>query len=197
MTPRLPNVQPGEPILPAFQDLVRYERATQLASGFQVRRRQHADGTALSVDVPAQLWLHPWKVLISDREATVRLGTVNAVVPTIRDIPLDDPVQPRLRITGSPGQGLRSWILLRIMVNEAGQIDPETPAAAVILHSTDSPLVLNAAADPRVSHHPLALIVWQSRTVIGKVHACTHHNLAHYWIKPEGTAPAQHLFWAV
>lgn len=195
--PSLPDVRPGDPILPAFQELVSYERAGHVMTGHRVRRRQHADGTSLSVDAPAPLWLHPWKVLLTGQEATVRPGTVNGVVPFIGTVRLDAATPPRLKITGSPGKGLRSWIHLRVLVDEGGAIDPENPAAAVIVHSDQDMPTLQALAEPRTGWQALALIVWQTRTVIGRVYPAAHHNLGFAWKEAEGPRPGQALFWAV
>lgn len=190
MTPSLPDVRPGDPIRPAFEAVVRYERAEQLASGRNVRRRVMPNGTSYSTDEATSSWAHPWKVLFSGTEATVRAGLVNGITPTINRVKLTDAAQPKLKITGLPNAEEESWIALVVTVDpESGRIDAETDEPAKIIHTDD----WQALENETTGAWPLALLLWKNKAVSSVVPNSTL-NLAYNYRAANGTKPARHFF---
>lgn len=193
MTPHLPDARPGDPVLPAMQALVRYERAEQLATGRNTRRRVMPFGTSYSVDASAAPWAHPFKVTVAGSEATVRAGLIESITPTIEGVSLKAETQPKVKITGQPNAESESWIALLVTVNpELERIDLAAEFPAIIIHTND----WTKLETETLGAIPLALLEWKDRAV-SKVTPHVMHNLRHFYRARSGTKPARHYFTAI
>ena len=181
------HVKKGDPVLPAWNRLLAWAGQFRLFAGRGVRLTRTPNGTFIVVEQKSAPWDHPFKVMVGDNEATVLMGTLNNLVPTIAGKPLDAESPPRLKINGGPNAELRSWICLDVRVDaKTGVINEK---GVVIAHARE--------AESRESgRHPLAMLVWNTdRATVRRVHQITHFNLQHRFIKGQAGKPSRHLFW--
>lgn len=195
----VPEVREGDLILPAWEELQRAETAARVQLGRNVRRRQTPAGIALTVDNRAALWPHPFKCSLVGKEVQVSAGLVGEIMPTISGRKIDGTDAggedtgsiPRVKITGSPDEGLRSWICIEVTVLEdTGGIDLENPEPVIITHRT------SLAADSEFTGiHPLAQIKWSDVRSPSQIFQVVHHNLQHRFYPATATRGARHTFW--
>jgi len=184
------QVRKGDPVLPAWNKLLQWAKQFRLLAGRGVRLTRTPNGTFIVAEQRGTPWEHPFKVNISALEATVLLGTLNNLVPTMAGKRLDEEPTPRLKLVGGPNRDRRSWICLDVRVDtKADAIDPNDPNAVTITH-------VREPESREVGRHPLAMVLWNAdRTTIRLVHQITHFNLQHRFLKAQAGQPSRHLFW--
>ena len=196
------RVRPGDPVMPAWNRLLEWVKQFRLVAGRGVRFQRTPNGTYVVADLRSNPWNHPFKVSLSDQEATIAFGTVEDIVPRIGGQPIDgldekgrQAVPPKLRLDGGPNSDLRSWIAVEARVDrDSGKIDPNSKEAVVIRHVREL-----RSSEAEVGRHPLAMLLWAAdgKSVL-RSRQITHFNLRHYYVVEPGAKnrPGRHLFWA-
>lgn len=184
------HVRKGDPVLPAWNNLLDWAKQFRLFAGRGVRLTRTPNGTFIVAEQQSTPWDHPFKVTVSATEATVLLGTLNNQVPMISGKRLDEEVAPQLKLAGGPNRDRRSWVCLDLRVDvKTGAIDPDDPKSVVLTHAREP-------ESSEFGRHPLAMILWDvDRSTIRRVHQITHFNLQHRFIKAQAGKPSRHLFW--
>lgn len=194
---RVPDVRPGDAILPAWRELQREEQAARVQLGRSARRMRTPMGTAITFDAPAQQWPHPFKASLAGSKISVRPGVVSNLTPGINGVALDDDkATPQLVIEGGPNDELRSFVCIRALVaEELGAIDPMDKTALSMLHVPD---ITTAAAEDEAGvlagWHAIAMLKWSDTKTVRQIFQITHHNLQHKFYAATSTRAAQHVF---
>lgn len=187
----VPDVRPGDKILPAWRELQRAEKAGRVELGKSIRRRQMPNGVALTCDVRGSQFPHPWKSTLTGLKVNVRPGLLDVRVPVINGIALDAATAAQLDLAGvEPSDELRSFVCLQVTVDpESGLADPEDPEAIQIIHAGD----LSPSAE--VGLHPLAMIKWRDTVTPSAIFQVAYHNLQHRFYPATAAQSARHVFW--
>lgn len=201
MTPgfEVPNVQPGEPILPAWQKLKTAVHGSQVHGSRLLRRRQMPSGTALTVDARGQTWPHPFKCSLAGQAVAVRAGRVAGIVPRINGIDLEGydeagelaGTPPTVPLLGGPDDRLRSYICIELAVDETtGQVAEDDPDALTVTHRASF-----ESDDPLRGLMPLAEIVWRDEKTPERIFQIVLHNLQHLFVPAAPGRAAKHFFY--
>ena len=188
------KAKPGEPVLPKYNALIRrLGSIVNAKAGRGIRARQSDLGTTYVADVPGGgVFVPSFKVRLTADAITVGLGTVNARVPVMRGIALDDANPPSIpmRLLGSNAEN-RSWIALSVVIDYAtGELLPDDEAISVV----QRPDLANT--EPGIAVHPLAMLIWKDKS-ISAVHQITMHDLQYAAVRITDPARVRyrHLFW--
>ena len=159
----------------------------------RVRLIQTSSGVSVIAEDSAVAESWSWQISITaNMEATIGLGTLNALVPTIDGVRLDAATPPQLLITEGPNEQLRSWIAIQVKVNpDTHQIDPAVEDSVTIIHTND----LAKARQQGDGIRPLAMLIWRDSQTIQEAHQIARLDLQHRYEPATKTMPATHLFW--
>jgi hypothetical protein len=189
-------VQRGDAILPAWNKLLNWTKQFRVLAGRGIRLTRTPNGTYIVADLQASTWDHPFRVMLSGKEVTVGMGTLNNRIPTINGVPLDGAqAVPRLKLASGPNAELRSWVCLQVRVDrQTGEINTDDENALSIVHKND--IENGLLSDGTAGLHALAMLVWNpDRSSVKRLHQVTHFHLQHRWLKGTDQQPARHLFW--
>ena len=206
------QVQPGDPIVPAWHRLLKWAKQFTLHAGAHVRLNRTPNGTTVVADLRSKQWVPRFRVRVSDKSVVVGEGTVNNLVPRINGVELDgldsagkEVPAPTLKITSGPSDAMRSWVCVQVKVDiEGGRMNPDDKDSLTVIHTR--------TLDPRsaeggfpdngegIGLQPLAMLVWnEGGGSVKRVFQITHHNLQHRFVR-SGTGQVtagRHFFWAV
>ena len=189
-------VQRGDAILPAWNKLLNWAKQFRVLAGRGIRLTRTPNGTYIVADLQASTWDHPFRVMLSGKEVTVGMGTLNNRIPTINGVALDGAqAVPKLKLASGPNAELRSWVCLQVRVDlQSGEINTDDENAMSIVHKTD--IENGLPSDGIIGLHALAMLVWNpDRSSVKRLHQVTHFHLQHRWLKGTNQQPARHLFW--
>ncbi len=189
-------VQRGDAILPAWNKLLNWAKQFRVLAGRGIRLTRTPNGTYIVAELQASAWDHPFRVMLSGKEVTVGMGTLNNRIPTINGVALDGAqAVPKLKLTGVPNAELRSWVCLQVRVDRhSGEINTDDENAVSIVHKND--IENGLPSDGSIGLHALAMLVWNpDRSSVKRLHQVTHFHLQHRWLKGIDQQPARHLFW--
>lgn len=174
---------PGEPIRPKLQALAKHIASTGgVQSGRGIRRHVYGNGSSIVADADGSAFVGAFSVRVVADKATVGIGTVEDVIPRINDTPIDginaqgeQGVTPELSIVEGPNPELRSWICVEVLWSAESKGIAEVEEALIITHRNDLPVVQPAAIKgvPLRIIKPLAMLIWQSESVVGRVRQIT------------------------
>jgi len=175
---------------------------SEFSSGTGVRIHRYPQGINVVADRGSSSFGGAFGVRVAGMEATVGLGTVEDVTPSIGGARIDDETIPKLKIDGGPNEQLRSWIAVKVTVDPEApdaKIDPEDPESLQIIHTNDlsssSPsLLLSASSSSALL--PLAMLIWSDTKTISRVRQIVFFNQRHRFTRATQTATARHTFWA-
>jgi|694.fasta_scaffold04470_2 hypothetical protein len=188
------RVKPGDPVLPAWEKLLKFIERFKIIPSPGIRLTQMSDGTYITAEPPRQSFAHPFRVaVLGGNYATVDLGTVEGIVPFAKDaerggLKLDAPTPPRLRISEKDAKDGVSYVALRVATTMGG-LDPEDSEAAEVIHVGEL-----ARRKEEEGLQPLAMLKWRSGTP--EVFQIVHHNLGHYYVVKTEARGSRHLFFA-
>jgi len=159
-----PQAQKGKSVKAAWQGLLKWAQAATLRAGPGVRIARRAGGTTISFAAPRQSFSGVFRVSIAGDRATVGVGTVEGIEPTISGVPIGGqfgkPV-PTLKLdSGKYDKAGKSWVCVRARVDsESGRIDTKARDAVTIIQSarphgsddlgTFAPLAMLRRIDPK------------------------------------------------
>lgn len=176
----------------------------RLTTSGPIRVHREANGNAHVVaDIPTQSFRGAFHVMRSGAtRVRVGLGTVADIIPRIGKEPLNAAQLPQLDLDGGPNKELLSWVCVRVTVDPAtGIIDPEKHELVQIVHVNDYSLlgVNGLAPDDGQGngYHPLALVVWSSKTRLRGLVQNTWFNQRHSFQKAAQGARGIHYFMPV
>lgn len=197
----------GQKILPRWKALLRFIKSTGVIAGKGVKISRGPNGTTVSADHFQKPWSHPFKVTVSGGSATIRMGTVNGLVPHIDGVNIsgfdDDFKQVNVpSIPIEPGEEGESHIALVLNVPDGSSaIILDDPATFTIEHFPwASDVTGGGGEDYRgAGKYPLAVLLWGDDGKLIKKHQVVHFNLGHRFLQSEAASgrPSRHLFWAV
>jgi len=189
-------VQRGDAILPAWNKLLNWAKQFRVLAGRGIRLTRTPNGTYIVAELQASAWDHPFRVMLSGKEVTVGMGTLNNRIPTINGVALDGAqAVPKLKLTSGPNAELRSWVCLQVRVDrQTGEINTDDENPVSIVHKND--IENGLPSDGSIGLHALAMLVWNSdRSSVKRLHQVTHFHLQHRWLKGTDQQPSRHLFW--
>ena len=189
-------VQRGDAILPAWNKLLNWAKQFRVLAGRGIRLTRTPNGTYIVADLQASTWDHPFRVMLSGKEVTVGMGTLNNRIPTINGVALDGAqAVPKLKLASGPNAELRSWVCLQVRVDlQSGEINTDDENAMSIVHKNN--IENGLPSDGIIGLHALAMLVWNpDRSSVKRLHQVTHFHLQHRWLKGTNQQPARHLFW--
>lgn len=183
-----PEAKKGKSVRQAWDALRKWARSAVILPGPGVRLARTAQGTVVSFQAPRQSFRGAFKITVSDGLATVGVGTVEGIEPTINRVKIGGekgkPV-PALKLSASKydDEG-RSWVCVAVKVTENGQLDSKASDAAMIVQSDHptraiedgrpvAPLAMLRRADPKGED-------------FGEVHQIAYFNLK-MWRGTEST----------
>ena len=188
----------GQPIRPLWNKLVtRLRSAAQIQAGRGVRVHQGPEGTAVVASGTGGSYTPRFLVGISGKEATIGLGTVNGLVPTINGIALDGITAsgatvtvPHLKLT-APNAQLRSWIVVQVQIDpESKVVRDDVEDAITLLHTDD----LKAVPGDDFGWHPVGLITWADRRTPQRAWNVTKLDLTHVYLTGSAGQKGRHFF---
>ena len=180
--------KPGEPIRPRLIALAKFIAGdARTVSGAGIRRHQSKTGTTIVADFRPPPFGGFFGVAVLDDKATVSFGTVNTIVPTINDVPIDGIDDkgkageiPTLKIEGTPTAEHRSWVAVRAVPSE----DEEAASNGFVFemtHTNDASLFQGNSDDDGAGHFPVAMLIWsednETLRQVRRVHYfCLQHS---------------------
>lgn len=174
---------PGEPIRPKLAALAKHISSMGgVQSGRGIRKHVYKYGTSMVSDPATSAFVGAFAVRMSGDAVTVGHGTVDDVVPKIDGDPIDginaegeQGSIPSLVIEDGPNEQLRSWVCVEVLYDEAKKGIAEDDESLIITHRNDLPVKQEAAAtgDPLRIIKPLAMLVWQTDSVVSRVRQIT------------------------
>lgn len=195
--PRDIRAERGQPILPAWQALLRFIEQTGIVRGPGVRIQTGPWGTRVWADSDFQPWAHPFAVSSGGAgELIVSPGTVNGLFPFVEggsmagEDEAGNPVEvPKLQASATPSG--TSWVILEVIPGRGGEV-VEGADTLRILHEEERPR-------PGSTKQALAMIRWHPSGSLRSIFQIVHHNLAFGEggaATGDGEAP-RGFFWAV
>ena len=198
----------GDLVLPKWKNLIEFIRNTGVVTGPGVRIRQGPNGTYVYAEKTISSFNHPFKVTVSNLEASVTNGTVNGVSPRLKGIPISGVAKDgrELEVPTLPiemGEDNKSYIAIRTRLepnNGFWSISDDT--TYIQSYPSIDPTFLQGGSTDIAVHpvglYPIAIVYWEDEQTVRKVHQVVHHNLNHRYIDAnmEEGYPSRHLFWA-
>jgi len=197
------RVKSGDPITAklwnGLLDLVRelVGSFAKVMSGTGVRLQRYPRGLNIVADRGGAPFSGSFSVRLSGTEATVGAGTLEDITPRLDGNRIDGyddngklGTIPKLRITGGPGEGLRSYVSVEVAVDQAGKLDPANREAVTITHRQSL-----VSDDDAVGVLPLAVLIWSDSSTLSKVRQIVYFDQRHRFIAPANGTAARHLFW--
>jgi hypothetical protein len=186
------QVQPGDEVLPAWEEMRRAVRGLRLLQGMGIQLTDTPMGTTISAEGGNGAFSHPFTAALSGSTMTFSKGLVSNIEPLIGGTPISGDAaggvpQPELELEAAQMDAgtLQSWACVEVTPKADGTLDPKTPP--VVAHR-DVPV----STDPALGRHPLALILWAGG-VPSRMFQVTYFNLRYYRTTP-GQGVAQHFF---
>lgn len=174
-----------------------------------VRVNRTLNGVSVIAESVPQVFAGAWSVSVAGR-TTVRVGdgTVNGRVPWLYGRSLDgldsdgktDPQGvPMLIIEGGPGERLRSYVCLRVVIDsKTGAMDVDVPESLTLAHrQTLHPAFAEGGApdEERVGYWPLAQLQWSADGKrVERVRQWAYFNYVHRFQKSNDGRPGRHWF---
>jgi hypothetical protein len=109
------------------------------------------------------------RVSVSGLEASVGLGSVDDLEPTINGVKIKDASNPKVKIAGGPDSDLRSWVCVEAHF-EGGVLRADEPLPVVHRNT------LAVEAPDLVGVLPLALLQWRDEASIARVWQIVHFD---------------------
>lgn len=201
--------EPSAAKMRAFIRLVVRESRRQWP-GF--RREERRNGTTMVAIEEEPVFQGAFWVSLRDGLACrVGDGTVNGIVPTIDEVPIDgldedgNPLPegaPVLDLSAGPGPRSRSYVCLRVAIDPAtGAPNPADPTAASIVHVPELPPGQHEGGSPDVAGaglHVLAQMRWNAdgSRITGK-RQWNFFDQEHRFVAGQDGRPGRHFFRAV
>jgi hypothetical protein len=176
-----PRAERGKPVRRAWDGLVQWAKNHVLRAGPGVRLTRGADGTTISFHAPRQSFRGAFRATLAGDRATVGLGTVDGIEPTIGGKKISgEPGEPPPSIKLDPGKynaDGKSWLCVQVRIAASGRIDTEARDAVTLIQS-DHP---HSSTDT-TAHVPLAMLrrADPKKTDTGTLHQIAYWNLRAY-----------------
>lgn len=179
MSPDELFARPGQSVRGALRRFAHFVRQDQvLQTGAGIRQHRSARGVAVIADARASAFHGAFAVALVGMEITVGPGTVDGVTPTIGTVPIDGITAegktvsiPRLKITGSPAEDLRSYVCIQARVDSKTRQLSETESDPLTIVQRASPSATDEEPlDENTGLLPISVLIWSAdRKTISQV----------------------------
>lgn len=191
------KVRKGDSLGEAWQRLIAWVESLKIIPNDDVTIKYTPHGTVIRVHKKDQ-WLHPWRVSANDKSVHVSTGTVNGIVPFVKNekgkwVQMDNYIGGEYQYTapttwfdfeiGKHKKGL-SYIMLKVKhsVSAGGfEVKANGDTGEVIVNDDVLRIVQEDSyvgpKDGKHAYYPLAMVRIHDK-VVQEVFQIAHHNLA-------------------
>lgn len=203
MTPEEFYAEGGEVAAPVLRKFIRFVRGDAVRQFSGVRIHESSQGKTLVVDRKPEVFLGSFRVALSGTQSVrVGVGEVNGIMPVIDGVRLDgltpdgEPDRrgvPVIDVSEGPGEARRSYVGVRVVIDEDGEIVADDPESVTVVHRQVIPQGFRDEDD--AGFWPLAMLQWDAEgSRVIRRRQWVHANLTHVFRAGEDARPGRHFF---